>query len=76
MPHKTERKLLKIGGSHAIIPPKEWLEYHDLKRDMEDKDNKELVMLSDSLLVVYPKGDKKAEAKALKLMEKSLEGKD
>jgi len=50
-----EKKLIKLGASHAIIIPKKWLKNHNINLD------EPLKMVADDILYINPgqkKGDK------------------
>jgi hypothetical protein len=66
MPGKTERKIVKVGGSKAVMMDPKWLEFFE--KDLKDNDNK-VVMYSDSLVVIVPKGREDLEEKARKIVE-------
>jgi len=68
MPTKETRKILKVGGSHAVTLPKKWKDYHEFKDDMEG-DGKSVGMLVDRAIIIWMEGDEKAEKKAMKFME-------
>jgi hypothetical protein len=69
MPSRYKRRIIKLGDSEVVSLPKEWRDYQDFKDEMAG-DGKEVEMLANSVLIIYKKGDKKAEKKAHKMMEK------
>ena len=66
MPTKTERSVIRVGDSKAVTLDPDWLKFfeEDLK-----KNNNKVVMYSDSMVVIVPKGNKKLEEKARKTVE-------
>jgi len=66
MPTKTERKIVRVGDSKAVMMDPKWLKFFE--EDLKENDNK-VVMYSDSLVVIVPKGREDLEAKARRIVE-------
>jgi len=48
MPHKEQRKIIRVGNSLAVTIPKAWLRYFNLT----DKD--EVTVISDGKVIIEP----------------------
>ena len=73
MPHlRRTARLFKTGRdrkSTGMIVPKEWADFQERIKDDPDSPI-EVEILTNRIMVAWPKGDEEAEKKALRFMEK------
>jgi hypothetical protein len=66
MPGKSERKVFNVGDSKVVSMDPKWLKFFE--KDLKDNDGK-VLMYSNSLVVIVPKGRPDLEEKARKIVE-------
>ena len=68
MPSRENRKVIKLGGSKAISLPKPFLDYNEIKQ------GDEVLLIYDSIILIFPKGfDKEKLEKKADLLKMLLE---